>query len=1548
MNTIKIYLSESLSVADLRKDFPLYQGQYQSKLLNVFVPKNLLSVDYDVQHYIGKMTSVGLPSDETLDAFVITHTPTSREPQESDFIDVVATIDENIVLYRYTFTTEWTYEQVESFAINEMAGTSVKLGMVATAPNGQVVKSKSYYMRYLKDITYQNVEYALYERKLPKEFTAFSGVGENAPKMVINVVNISTDGFATINDIICSQTCSFEVLPSSILDRDESIQPSELETLTALVNELISAYDSKQNKNSNDLATTSKAIVGAINELKGQQDTNTVNISTAQGDISDLETAVAYIQEHYTTPETYIGQMTGDTLPSGQDLTEYVEIKTGRLPKNADVVIFVLQVSGGTDKNYKYTYSTTGWNGYEIPPMETASNGNAGIVEGTYNVGDTNNTLVDIVGGKIKEVYVNTKGTGSPVYMTLSQIIPTLFQDIDDIESGTTKVGYADKADKDGNGNDIATTYMTNVVGASKTYVKNYALPRTFNDIYYYTGNSSTSVYSKTNDNSLSHYDATIQLGYTSLLTATMTVDSTFQLSNKNSFENTFYLKDSSSSVGLSEHSLFIRIETSVSQDGGTTYTPINVEISNLITFANTTDLVKVQMGGTFDLLGEGVLNIQEGDLIKQVFSAYTESTSGISSVSIYWGSNYPLKFSLNTQQVVFSSGLLGQQPTFANASSSNETVTIDGVSTSVKMYYLPDAPQLNDGVEGLFVLTGNLQNVDLIGIRVGDSLTYEEFALKVPSNYFNSNKYITLSDINGLPIRRNDDNNDQIVFKGFIRNNNSTKYVLIDAGGEGIKTVTISSTSGTLTDEEYDRLKFDDSHIIYSGMVFSKFAEDSSKITFRTLYGGYSNTSIDYIEITKSTKAYAYQQWSLMVSENNIDSGSATAGKVLTADGSSYCSWEPIPAQEGTTIKSTGETIGKVLTADGSGGASWEYSSGGTNVSLTTTAGSEAITVGGDTLNVATRDTAQNISGAKTFTNGNIAIKNASAYNGTPTNATNSLVYFKDTNGSNLATVYATVGATWNALNFRLFNKSNVEKIIEFVHSSSSDSWNFDCTTDASINLGTDTRRWKDGWFSGTVNSQYFLSKNPNWARSESPVNASNEATNSWEARINFVDKNGNSTSDVSSGIGNSFNAIEVGVNDKDGNYKNVRLVASGLAGASHTYAFIPASADILLGNTSSTGKWKGVYAQTPVRIYGAEPHSELYMTNDEYNVAPTSDQVSQLITYDKNGQWWSAWKSYHTSSTNGNKNLMDLIARSPATDYYSGVRLEVDSGMTSNYQENKSRFYPYGNGKVYLGSSSNKWNEAYISKHVRVYDIVNTNQNSADYLKQTSVPNHDTMFTQDVYTTAPTKAYTGQYLARDKNGQYLGGMGVRHNTDGSIEAQLVCRSQNTNVDNFVCFYALQDATANTNAGKFYFLPNTNANISLGSPNHKWANFYLNGNISNSTYTWTMPDYTGTLGVIDGNTISATYMGTISSTALLSTVITSNGEYLLVPYGYNAYTSIYDNTTLKMETCSPVQLHRGTSTVRVGHPTSPVNEVAIEEITNTNCKVANCKVYKL
>lgn len=47
MNVIKIYLSEGGSVADIKSNFPLYQGAYQNKLLNVFVPTNIIAQQAD-------------------------------------------------------------------------------------------------------------------------------------------------------------------------------------------------------------------------------------------------------------------------------------------------------------------------------------------------------------------------------------------------------------------------------------------------------------------------------------------------------------------------------------------------------------------------------------------------------------------------------------------------------------------------------------------------------------------------------------------------------------------------------------------------------------------------------------------------------------------------------------------------------------------------------------------------------------------------------------------------------------------------------------------------------------------------------------------------------------------------------------------------------------------------------------------------------------------------------------------------------------------------------------------------------------------------------------------------------------------------------------------------------------------------------------------------------------------------------------------------------------------------------------------------------------
>lgn len=226
MNTIKIYLTESGRIADLQKDFPLYQGQFQNKLLNVFVPTSILAPIF---------TSSGAVS--------------------ADYV----------------------------------ASTSTKIGMTYTARDGSIKVSKNYYMRYLKTLMYKGVEYALYERKLPKEFTFYAGQGENSPVLIINVVNIeqqSGDTPPLVLSVITSQTCHLDVMQSTFLDRDELDEPSELENLNAQVQALNALMPKKQDKEDENIALeqapTEKTVVGAINELGGLVKTAQSSADTAQ------------------------------------------------------------------------------------------------------------------------------------------------------------------------------------------------------------------------------------------------------------------------------------------------------------------------------------------------------------------------------------------------------------------------------------------------------------------------------------------------------------------------------------------------------------------------------------------------------------------------------------------------------------------------------------------------------------------------------------------------------------------------------------------------------------------------------------------------------------------------------------------------------------------------------------------------------------------------------------------------------------------------------------------------------------------------------------------------------------------------------------------------------------------------------------------------------------------------------------------------------------------------------------------------------------------
>ena len=681
MNTIKIYLAESGRVADLKKDFPLYQYQFQNKLLNIYVPTSIMAPEFISQNAEGT----------TLSEYV--------------------------------------------------ASTSVKIGMSYTARDGSIKKSKNYYVRFLKTLTYQNVEYALYERKLPKEFTLYAGQGANAPILTANVVNIQQEtesGTPTVLSVITTQTCSLDVMASTDLDIDEAVEPTELENINAQINEINEILPTKQDKVDDALGTTNKSVVGAINENKAKIDINTTDIEENTENIAKNRNDIDYLKENMAFVEEYIGQMTGTTLPTSIQLTHFVQTQAGREPKNADVIIFVLQIAGGTDKNYKYIYSSTGWNGYEIPPLESASNGTLGLVEGTYATGLTMDTLVDISGGRILNIYVKDNTNTS---RNIREYLNTTTTNIDDIINGTTSVGNALRAIADGLGNNIVNTYLTQTLGASKQYVRDYAMPREFNDVYFISSNGYEKTVPTTPESGVQFTAETNAVGSFQIFQIERENNAEFELSSKNGYSNNIYISSNA------DTNITLRLTTQYKKTGSD-WEDLNIELTSPITLV-AGDIQKVMFGSPFAYLEERVVSLAEGDLIRQTLEVVTQSST-TTTFNIYSNEVYPSTFNLTSQSYV-----LGD---IERVTSKIILLGLDGVIEANRVVFeVQDAESFIDYrtnqreflVSGILPIVGELDRSLPVAITFGNT-TYQVYTfMKGSTNPITIGDFMSVSAYN-------------------------------------------------------------------------------------------------------------------------------------------------------------------------------------------------------------------------------------------------------------------------------------------------------------------------------------------------------------------------------------------------------------------------------------------------------------------------------------------------------------------------------------------------------------------------------------------------------------------------------------------------------------------------------------------------------------------------------------------------------------------------------------------------------------------------------
>lgn len=194
--------------------------------------------------------------------------------------------------------------------------------------------------------------------------------------------------------------------------------------------------NNKQDKAINIPGIEAKNVEGALTELDSESSAHAESINSLKAADESLTNRVNNLEQSAYGGETPIGTYpSSTTLPTSEQLTAFVQQEVSRAPKLGDVVLFTQIVTGGTDKSYKFMYTATGWSNYVIPTVESATNTDKGILQGT--LGDTSgNVQVSIIAGKVADILVKDGTT----YKSIKTLLDSLVTKINDAQNTADNV----------------------------------------------------------------------------------------------------------------------------------------------------------------------------------------------------------------------------------------------------------------------------------------------------------------------------------------------------------------------------------------------------------------------------------------------------------------------------------------------------------------------------------------------------------------------------------------------------------------------------------------------------------------------------------------------------------------------------------------------------------------------------------------------------------------------------------------------------------------------------------------------------------------------------------------------------------------------------------------------------------------------------------------------------------------------------------------------------------------------------------------------------
>jgi len=400
MQTIKVYLQESGSVAELRKDFNLYRGSFQNTLLNVIMPRSLL-VDEFLSDYPKVANSVAVSSKGLL-------------PNGDEW---------NSRAFELNFVKNFTQDGNDFVLYERLLPRAFVMNAGQTTVSVTVQSLRTDLVPVLDEFGYETGDF---QEQI------------------------------TIEQIATTQTVNLHVMDTGN-PNEEVLEPYESARINAQLGriqqdlELIYGYRERggtvlRDPSPINLSTLQDRVntnAGRLNDAEQRLDEVELQSNTNSQDIANIQTTML-------TGLHYIGSLPdSQTMPSNTDLDNLVESAEGRPAENGDQILFtLLDDEDHPISSFIYTFSgTQGWTYKEIPPIANARNGGMGLIAGTFGIGSNFNVIVDVIDGTVRRLFIRRlDGTYQELNLIIENHATRIAHnesEIDGIKDGTIAVGNA-------------------------------------------------------------------------------------------------------------------------------------------------------------------------------------------------------------------------------------------------------------------------------------------------------------------------------------------------------------------------------------------------------------------------------------------------------------------------------------------------------------------------------------------------------------------------------------------------------------------------------------------------------------------------------------------------------------------------------------------------------------------------------------------------------------------------------------------------------------------------------------------------------------------------------------------------------------------------------------------------------------------------------------------------------------------------------------------------------------------------------------------------